>query len=40
MKKSFTTLLFALVAIMMPIGAWAQDATITGVTMTLAIRQS
>ena len=35
MKKSFTTLLFALVAIMMPIGAWAQDATITGVTITV-----
>lgn len=28
MKKNFTTLLFAIVAMIMPIGAWAQDATI------------
>ena len=35
MKKNLTTLLFALVAMMMPIGAWAQDAVITGVTITV-----
>ena len=34
MKKNLTTLLFALVA-MMPIGAWAKDAVITGVTITV-----
>lgn len=28
MKKNLTTLLFALMAMIMPIGAWAQDATI------------
>ena len=35
MKKNLTTLLFALVAMMMPIGAWAQNAVITGVTITV-----
>ena len=35
MKKNLTTILFALVATMMPIGAWAQDAVITGVTITV-----
>ena len=35
MKKSLTTLLFALVAIMMPIGAWAQNAEITDVTVSV-----
>ena len=35
MKKNLTTFLFALVAMMMPIGAWAQDAVITGVTITV-----
>ena len=35
MKKNLTTFLFALVAMMIPIGAWAQDAVITGVTITV-----
>ena len=35
MKKTLLTILFALVAMMMPIGVWAQDATITGVTITV-----
>ena len=35
MKKNLTTFLFSLVAMMMPIGAWAQDAVITGLTITV-----
>ena len=35
MKKTLLTILFALVAMMMPSGLWAQDATITGVTITV-----
>ena len=34
MKKTLQTLLFALIAIMMPIGAWAQTSTIDLSTLT------